>query len=77
MLPFAGKTIIERQIGMYRKHGFTKIIDIKETLKEKYGKNYVDLLIYYLENFQDIINNKKGRKTKKKDGRNAQKEYKV
>ena len=57
--------------------GFTKIIDIKETLKEKYGKNYVDLLIYYLENFQDIINNKKGRKTKKKDCSNAQKEYKV
>ena len=35
MLPFAGKTIIERQIGMYRKHGFTKIIVVRGFAAEK------------------------------------------
>ena len=46
-------------------NGFIKLEDIKLKLIDKYGKNYVELLIYYLENFQNIVNNKKGRKMKK------------
>lgn len=47
--------------------GFTRLEDIKLDLIEKHGEKYVELLIYYFENFQTLINNKKGRKVKKTD----------
>ena len=34
------------------------------TLIEKDGKEYVDLFIYYLQNFKQILENKKPRNTK-------------
>ena len=46
--------------------GFKRISDIKEELINKQGKEYVDMLIYYLKNFQEIINKKQARKNKTK-----------
>ena len=45
-------------------NGFKKFSSIKETLIEKDGKEYVDLFIYYLQNFKQILENKKPRNTK-------------
>ena len=44
--------------------GFKKFSSIKETLIVKDGKEYVDLLIYYLNNYKKILENKKPRNTK-------------
>ena len=51
MLPFAGKTIIERQIGMYRKHGFTKIIVVRGFAAEKI--NYSGVTYYTNSRYAD------------------------
>ena len=45
-------------------NGFKKFSSIKEALIEKDGKDYVDLLIYYLQNFKQILENKKPRNSK-------------
>ena len=46
--------------------GFIKFSSVEEKIKNKHGKSYVDLMIYYLKGFQEIINNKKPRKIHKK-----------
>ena len=52
--------------------GFETFSSIKEMLIEKYGEDYVDLLSFYLNNFKDIIDNKKPRNKKKvKGGKNS------
>ena len=44
--------------------GFKKFSSIKETLIVKDGKEYVDLLNYYLNNYKKILENKKPRNIK-------------
>jgi len=46
--------------------GFIKFSSLEENIKNKHGKSYVDLMLYYLKGFQEIINNKKPRKIHKK-----------
>ena len=46
--------------------GFIKFSSLEEKIKNKHGKSYVDLMLYYLKGFQEIINNKKPRKIHKK-----------
>ena len=46
--------------------GFTKISSIKEDLIKDHGKDYLELLIHYLQNLEEIINNKKERKPRRK-----------
>ena len=46
--------------------GFIRFSSIKEKIKNKHGKKYVDLMLNYLKRFQYIINSKKPRKTHKK-----------
>ena len=46
--------------------GFIKFSSLEEKIKNKHGKSYLDLMIYYLKGFQEIINNKKSRKIHKK-----------
>ena len=53
------------KIGINELDGFRDILSIKETLIEEYGEEYVDLLIYYLKNFKEIIDNKKARNKNK------------
>ena len=57
---FVGKEYIEEL------DGFTTFESIKDDLIKKHGKNYVDLMEYYFNNFKEIINNKKARKSKKR-----------
>ena len=47
-------------------NGFIRISSIKEDLIKEHGEEYANILIYYLENFEEIINNKKERKPRKK-----------
>ena len=56
---FRGDEIYKEELN-----GFKKFSSIKETLIEKDGKEYVDLFIYYLQNFKQILENKKPRNTK-------------
>ena len=56
---FRGKEYIEEL------DGFTTFESIKDDLIKKHGKHYVDLVEYYFNNFKEIINNKKARKSKK------------
>ena len=36
--------------------GFIKFSSLEEKIKNKHGKSYLDLMIYYLKGFQEIIN---------------------
>ena len=47
--------------------GFKKFRDIKNNLKDKNEPKYLDKLEAYLNNFEEKINNKKGRKLKRKN----------
>ena len=47
--------------------GFKKFRDIKNNLKDKNEPKYLDKLEAYLNNFEENINNKKGRKLKRKN----------
>ena len=47
--------------------GFKKFRDIKNNLKDKNEPKYLDILEAYLNNFEENINNKKGRKLKRKN----------
>ena len=49
--------------------GFKKFSSIKEAFIEKDGKEYVDLLTYYLNNYKKILENKKPRNTKRIKGK--------
>ena len=42
-------------------NGFKKISLIKDELIRKHGNDYVEIFNHYLNNFEEIINNKKGR----------------
>ena len=46
-------------------NGLKKISSIKEELITEHGNDYVDTFINYLQNFEEIINNKRGRKRRK------------
>ena len=45
--------------------GLKKISAIKEELITEHGNEYFETFIYYLQNFEDIINNKRARKRRK------------
>ena len=47
-------------------NGFKKFVLIQDEIIKKNDKEYADMLLYYLRNFQEIINNKKSRKTQRK-----------
>ena len=49
-------------------NGFKKISLIKDEFIKKHGNDYVEMLIHYLNNFEEIINNKKGRNRRKEPG---------
>ena len=46
-------------------HGLKKISSIKEELITEHGIEYVETFVNYLQNFEEIINNKRGRKRRK------------
>ena len=50
-------------------NGFKKISLIKDELIKKHGNDYAEMLIHYLNNFEEIINNKKGRNRRKEPGK--------
>ena len=45
--------------------GLKKISAIKEELIKEHGNEYFEIFINYLQNFEDIINNKRERKKRK------------
>lgn len=45
--------------------GLKKISAIKEELIKEHGNEYFETFINYLQNFEDIINNKRARKRRK------------
>ena len=47
--------------------GLKKISAIKEELIKEHGNEYFETFINYLQNFEDIINNKRARKRRKKN----------
>ena len=47
-------------------NGLKKISSIKEKLIKEHGTEYFETFINYLQNFEDIINNKRARKRRKK-----------
>ncbi len=47
-------------------NGLKKISSIKEELIMEHGTDYFEIFKNYLQNFEDIINNKRARKRKKK-----------
>ena len=42
--------------------GFIKISSIKQSLLKQHGKKYIDAFVFFLKNFQEIINKKNYRK---------------
>ena len=46
-------------------NGLKKISAIKEELIKEHGNEYFEKFINYLQNFEDIINNKRARKRRK------------
>ena len=46
-------------------NGLKKISAIKEELIKEHGNEYFETFINYLQNFEDIINNKRARKRRK------------
>jgi len=46
-------------------NGLKKISSIKEELIREHGSDYVETFVNYLQNFEEIINNKRGRKRRK------------
>ena len=50
-------------------NGFKKISLIKDELIKKHGIDYVEMFIHYLNNFEEIINNKKGRNRRREPGK--------
>ena len=50
-------------------NGFKKISLIKDEFIKKHGNDYVEMLIHYLNNFEEIINNKKGRNRRREPGK--------
>ena len=38
--------------------GFIKFSSIKESLLKQHGKKYIDSFVFFLKNFQEIINKK-------------------
>ena len=58
------KCFIGEKTDISELDGFKSISSIKENLVEEHGEEYVEMLIYYLKNFKDIIDNKKSRNKK-------------
>jgi len=50
-------------------NGFKKISLIKDEFIKKHGNDYVEMFIHYLNNFEEIINNKKGRNRRREPGK--------
>ena len=55
---------IESDIELFQ--GFKQFSSIKEEIIKKNDKEYADMLLDYLKNFKEKINNKRARKSKKK-----------
>jgi hypothetical protein len=53
---------IDDQVNNDKLEGFTKFSAIKESLLKKHGKEYIDVLEFFLKNYKDILNNKRSRK---------------
>ena len=53
-------------------NGFKKISLIKDELIKKHGNDYVEIFNHYLNNFEEIINNKKGRNRRREPGKNIE-----
>ena len=54
------------KVNIKELNGFKKFVLIQDEIIKKNDKEYADMLLYYLRNFQEIINNKKSRKTQRK-----------
>jgi len=50
-------------------NGFKKISLIKDEFIKKHGNDYIEMFIHYLNNFEEIINNKKGRNRRREPGK--------
>ena len=59
----------EEALNIEELNGFKKISLIKDELIKKHGNDYAEMLIHYLNNFEEIINNKKGRNRRKEPGK--------
>ena len=55
---------IESDIELFQ--GFKQFSSVKEEVIKNNEEEYVDILLDYLKNFKEKINNKKARKSKKK-----------
>ena len=53
-------------------NGFKKISLIKDELIKKHGNDYLEIFNHYLNNFEEIINNKKGRNRRREPGKNIE-----
>jgi hypothetical protein len=59
----------EEGLNLEELNGFKKISLIKDELIKKHGNDYIEMFIHYLNNFEEIINNKKGRNRRKEPGK--------
>ena len=58
----------EEALNTEELNGFKKISLIKNELIKKHGNDYAEIFIHYLNNFEEIINNKKGRNRRRESG---------
>ena len=59
----------EEALNTEELNGFKKISLIKNELIKKHGNDYAEIFIHYLNNFEEIINNKKGRNRRGEPGK--------
>ena len=59
----------EEGLNLEELNGFKKISLIKDELIKKHGNDYAEIFIHYLNNFEEIINNKKGRNRRREPGK--------
>ena len=57
----------DQDIHIVELNGLKNISDVKGDLMIRNGKEYTDIFIHYLKNYEEIIGNKKPRKKKKKN----------
>jgi len=59
----------EEGLNIEELNGFKKISLIKDEFIKKHGNDYIEMFIHYLNNFEEIINNKKGRNRRREPGK--------
>ena len=59
----------EEALNIEELNGFKKISLIKDELTKKNGNDYAEIFMHYLNNFEEIINNKKGRNRRRESGK--------